>query len=473
MPLFIGRDQEFKKLRDLKKKKTASFVVVRGRRRIGKSRLIEEFGKEFDHFYTISGLAPDAQITAQDQRNHFVKQMSTQLGMPQAKYDDWTDILWAFGERVKTGKTLVFFDEISWMGSKDPTFLPKIKDFWDLHLKKNDHLIFVVCGSASSWIEKNILSSKGFVGRISQTLIIEELPLSDCARFWPPHISPYEILKVLSITGGIPKYLEEIDPHISAEANINRLCFTRGALLVEEFEQIFSDLFLRNSHYYKAILQALVSGAKGRDDIATMIHLSASGRLSEYLTELELSGFITQDHTWNLKNGLDSKLRKYRLIDNYTRFYLRYTEKHLSQIKRNAFAVKQLSALPEWYALMGFQFENLVLSNRPLIHKALDLNPSEIICENPYFQTKTTKNPGCQIDYMIQTKFDTLYVCEIKFSKNEIGSSVIEEVEAKIQALKKPKHMSCRPVLIHVNGVSPRLIEEDYFATIIDFSQFL
>ena len=114
------------------------------------------------------------------------------------------------------------------MGSKDPHFLGKIKDAWDLYFKKNDHLTFIICGSASAWIEKNILSSAGFVGRISLTLTLRELTLIECNQFWPRGVSAYEKFKILSVTGGVPKYLEEINTKQSAEENIKRLCFTEG-----------------------------------------------------------------------------------------------------------------------------------------------------------------------------------------------------------------------------------------------------
>jgi hypothetical protein len=115
---------------------------------------------------------------------------------------------------------IVLFDEISWMGSKDPDFLGKLKNAWDLYFKKNPKLIFILCGSVSSWIDKNILSHTGFLGRISYRLTLEELPLKDCNQFWSSaggQISAYEKLKVLSITGGVPRYLEEIKPRMSAE----------------------------------------------------------------------------------------------------------------------------------------------------------------------------------------------------------------------------------------------------------------
>ncbi len=473
MSKFIGRHKELHKLIEVAQKKSSSFIVVGGRRRIGKSRLIEEFSKHFDKFYTFVGLAPDKDITARHQLEEFSRQIAQQFKTPYAKYDDWSDALWAVGERVQKGKILLFFDEISWMGSQDPTFLGKIKNFWDQYLKKNDHLVFIVCGSASAWIEKNILSSKGFVGRISYTLMLEELPLSDCNHFWPKNISSYEKLKILAVTGGIPKYLEEINPKLSAEENIKRLCFTKGAILVEEFDQIFSDLFLRDSPFYKKIVEALILGSKEREEIGEVLNIDPGGRLSEYLWELELAGFITRDHTWKISSGTDSKLRKYRLSDNYMRFYLKYIDKNLSKINRNSFYFKSLPSLLEWNTIMGFQFENLVLNNRPLIHKALNINPEEIISENPFYQHKTSRSPGCQIDYIIQTKFGSLYICEIKFSKNEINRSVIQEVQRKIDALKRPRGYSCRPVLIHVNGVTEHVIEEDYFASIIDVSTFL
>ena len=264
MSHFYGRQNEIMQLMDQQEKKTASFIVVRGRRRIGKSRLIKEFSKYFDYFYAFAGLPPEKKTTSKLQLEEFSRQLSRQFKTAFARYDDWSDALWAVGERVQKGKILLLFDEISWMGSKIQLFLGKIKNFWDLQLKENNRLIFIICGSASAWIEKNILSSSGFVGRISYTLTIDELPLSDCVKFWPNNISVYEKFKILSVTGGIPKYLEEINPKQSAEENIKRLCFTKGGFLVEEFEKIFSDIFLRKTGIYKKIVGILSDGPKNR-----------------------------------------------------------------------------------------------------------------------------------------------------------------------------------------------------------------
>ncbi|MCP4475585.1 MAG: AAA family ATPase [Gammaproteobacteria bacterium] len=473
MAKFIGRKAELQRLLDLNSKKSASFVVVKGRRRIGKSRLIEEFSRYFTHYYTFTGLPPDRNTTTKHQLDEFSRQIAREFNTANARYDDWSDAFWAIGERVQSGKILILFDEISWMGSKDPTFLGKIKNLWDSQLKKNDQLIFVICGSASSWIEKNILSSTGFVGRISFTLTLAELSLVECNQFWPENISSYEKFKILSITGGVPKYLEEVLPHSSAEKNTTRLCFTKGGFLTDEFEQIFSDIFLRKTDYYKKIIQALVNGAKEQYEICDALKISRHGRIPEYLNELESAGFISKDHAWNLKTGQDTEIRKYRLSDNYLRFYLKYIHKNFSKIQREMFACKSIASLPQWHSMMGFQFENLVLNSRVYLRHVLGISSEDVVCENPYFQRKTTRNPGCQIDYMMQTKFNTLYICEIKFSKNLIGINVVNEVRQKIERLKRPKGFSCRPVLVHVNGVTEEVMVSDYFAKIIDFSRLL
>lgn len=470
---FIGRELELERLSSLIAKKSASFVIIRGRRRIGKSRLAEEFGKQFEKFYRFSGLPPEKETTAEDQLVEFCKQLAQNFNVPFARYSDWHDAFWAVAEKVKSGKILLLFDEISWMGSKSKNFRGILKNLWDLHLKQNPNLIFIVCGSASSWIEKNIINNTGFVGRISFTLTLNELPLAACSSFWPNNISAYEKFKVLSVTGGIPKYLEEIDPKKTAEENIKNLCFTNGGILVDEFDKILFSALLRKTSYYKKILQILAKNSLEQNEIQKKLGIQSAGRLSEYLTELEVAGFITRDYTWDIVTGSDVKLSKYRLRDNYTRFYLRYIEKNHSKILRDSFDFKSLHSLPEWNVIMGLQFENLVLNNRKAIQELLNIKSEDILGENPYFQKPTSKQKGCQIDYMIKTKFNTLYICEIKFSKNPIDATVITEIQNKIDALKSHQNFSCRPVLIHVNGVAEDIQESDFFSAIIDFGKLI
>ncbi len=475
MSIFIGRDDELKFLNDLFKKKNASLIVIRGRRRIGKSRLVEEFAKEYK-FYRFSGIPPTSGTTAQSQRDEFSSQLGSIIGISGVKSNDWNTLFFLLNKETQQGKVVLLLDEISWMGSKDPNFLGKLKNAWDIYFKNNDKLIMILCGSASFWIEENILNNTGFVGRISHTITLDELPLNDCKLFWGKqgkHISAYEKFQIFSVVGGIPKYLEEINPSITAEANIKKLCFTKGGLLVEEFEHIFSDLFSNRSKTYKKIVEFLASGSKEIQEISIELNMLQTGRLSQYLKELELSGFIKRDYTWHLSTGEDSKLSKYRLSDNYLRFYLKYISKYKTKIERDGFKFKSLINLPAWSTILGLQFENLVLNNNKYIYKCLNLKEEEIVSSNPFFQRKTKEFKGCQIDYLIHTKHNNLYICEIKFSKQPIDISVISDMEKKISNIKTPKGFSCIPVLIHVNGVTSSLEEEDYFSSIVDFSKLL
>lgn len=476
LPRFIGRQTEMARLEGLLSKRSASLVVVRGRRRIGKSRLLKEFGKQMKSFF-FSGLPPKSKtkVTDRAQKKEFVNQLQQQ-GIPGVNPDDWSNLFWHLAQHTKEGRVLIVLDEISWMGSKDPNFLGKLKNAWDLHFSNNPQLILVLCGSISSWIEENILSSTGYLGRVAFDLYIEELPLNACNAFWQPNehrISSYEKFKVLSVTGGVPLYLELIRPELSAEDNIREICFTRGGLLVREFEQIFSDLFLRRSNSYKAIVECLASGPKELVEIAAELGKNKGGVYNQYVADLVQAGYVKRDFTWHLKAGKGAKLSKYRLSDNYLRFYLKYIAPNELQIDSGLFAYPSLTSLPGWEIIMGMQFENLVVHNRASLWKLLGIVPSDIIMDGPFFQTHTLTHAGCQIDYLIQTRFHTLYLCEIKFSKNPIGVKVIEELEKKRERLVIPKHCSIRPVLIHVNGVEESLLDTRYFDKIIDFGDLL
>lgn len=473
---FIGRKAELTRLNGLLSKRSASLVVVRGRRRIGKSRLLKEFGKQMKSFF-FSGLPPrnKTKVTDAAQKKEFVNQLSQQ-GISHVLPDDWSNLFWHLSQHTKEGRVLIVLDEISWMGSKDPNFLGKLKNAWDLHFSNNPQLILVVCGSMSAWIEKNILSNTGYLGRVSLDLTLEELPLKDAAAFWEPYgerISSYEKFKILSVTGGVPLYLELIRPELSAEENIRDICFTRGGLLVREFNQIFSDLFSRKSPSYQKIVECLADGPKDIPEICKELNKKRGGLYSEHMHNLVESGYVKRDFTWHLDTEDTSKLTKYRLSDNYLRFYLKYIRPNELQIENGLFSLPSLTSLPAWEAIMGLQFENLVVHNRKMLWKILGIDPSDIIMDGPYFQTKTLERPGCQIDYLLHTRFHCLYLFEIKFSKKQIGTSIIEEIEKKRISLRIPKYCSLRPILIHVNGVDDSVLDARYFDKTIDFGQLL
>lgn len=130
---FVGRKAELAALLALREKASASLVVLRGRRRIGKSRLTEELGKAFSHAYYFSGLPPEKGVQAQHQRDEFARQLRDRLkGVQVADTSDWTPLFWALGRAAQKGSVLIVLDELTWMGAKDPTFLGKLKTSWDL-----------------------------------------------------------------------------------------------------------------------------------------------------------------------------------------------------------------------------------------------------------------------------------------------------------------------------------------------------
>ena len=471
---FIGREYELAKLKGLLSKKTASLVVIRGRRRIGKSRLAAEFARDMT-FYSFSGLAPESGMTAQDQRNEFTLRLSRQTGLPEVKLDDWSKIFMLLADKVKTGRVVILFDEITWMAHGDPTFLSKLKNSWDEYFSQNSQLILILCGSVSAWIEKNIMQRTNFIGRVSLELVIKELSLFHCNQLLEAlgfHHSVYEKMLYLSLTGCIPWYLEQINPKMSAESNIRGLCFEPNALMLKEFDRVFYDLFGRREEIYQKITSSLVEKSLDYSTLAEIIDYPKGSALTAYLSELECSGYIKKYHTWAISDGKQSKLFRYRLTDNYLRFYFKYILPKTNEINKGRYMNVSLENLSGWRTMLGLQFENLVLNNRALIIEVLGINPEEITADDPYFQRATLQQKGCQIDYLIQTKAKTLFVCEIKFTQKLSSSELIAQMKEKMAALSLPRGFAALPVLIHFSDKDESDAMEEYFYKIIRYGDF-
>lgn len=472
---FVGRQHELKLLNDLQKKNTASLVVIYGRRRIGKSRLIEEFGRD-KQFISLSGIFPKKETTALDQLNDFYQQCSLYFKPNRAEFTDWVQAFHELAQATSKQATVILLDEITWMGSKDPNFLGKLKNAWDLSFKKNPHLILVLCGSISSWVEKNLISDKGFFGRISLKLKITELSLAECNYFWRysgSSISDYEKLKILAVTGGVPKYLEELDSNLPADENINKLCFMSSGLLFNDYDHIFTSMLEHRSELYQLMVEALCNGNLLHHELLAVLDKKSGGMVKDYVDELEISGFIAKDYTWNIKSKSGSRFCSYRISDNYIRFYVKYILPNLDKIKAGKFNTIPMSQLPGWASIMGIQMENLVIHNRDILLKLMYIYPGDVIFDGPFFQRKTTRVKGCQIDYLIHVKQGVLYLCEIKFSRKTLGMQVIAEVKEKMQRISVPNNMSIVPTLLHIGEVSDELVDSHFFANIINIGEFL
>lgn len=475
MGQFIGREIELNRLNQISKMNGAKLVVIKGRRRIGKSRLAAEFAKD-KIFLSFTGLAPVELISAQDQRDAFARQFSQNLNMPPLTFLDWSDAFNHLSQHISSKQTVILFDEISWMGSKDPTFVPKLKVWWDLYLQKFPNLTLIFCGSVSTWIEENIIKSTAFFGRISLQLDLAPFSLPECGQFLRTlgfKGSAYEMFEILSITGGIPWYLEKIDPTEMADANLKRLCFTKDGLLMEEFDRIFHDLFGSHGKTHKAIIHALGEGPKTLPALREALDYARSGTLSDLLADLITCGFVTRHYQWSLKTGGISKRSLYRLSDCYLRFYIKYIEPNRLKIEQGTFQDLSIQQLPGWESMMGIQVESLLLQNRSLLLKAIGINSADVANDNPYLQHPTTRQKGCQIDYLVQSNSTNMFVCEFKFKRRTLGLEIIQSVQDKIDRFSVPRKFGVAPVLFHLGDVSDKVYDKKYFYRIVDIADFL
>lgn len=471
--VFIGRKRELERLKALYDKRMPNLVVLKGRRRVGKSRLIVQFADSCKHrFWSFAGLAPQEGMTDQTQRDHFARQLALLLKIPPMTFLDWSDAFEHLTLHIQAGD-IISLDEISWMGAKDPTFIPKLKAWWD---KQTVPVLLIFCGSVSIWIEENILKNTAFFGRIDLSMTLQPWSILESAAFLRKigfKNSYYETYKLLSLLGGIPWYLKQLNPAITADENIKQLAFEPDGILVLEFERIFHDLFNGKSTTYKKILDALQDGAKTLSEVRQIIDFAHSGTLSKMMDHLIMAGFVQKQSLWSFKTTKTLKQSLYRISDPYMRFYLKVIEPNLSKISAGAFQELHLSSFPGFESHLGLQLEYLLLQNRPMLLKAVGISPADIVCDGPYRQTATTTHRGCQIDYLIQTVTKNLFVCEFKFRRRELGIEILSEIEDKIAALKVPRGFASVPVLFHLSGVSSTVATSSYFYRIVDIADFL
>lgn len=475
--MFIGRESELDGLSELWRKPGAHLVTCRGRRRIGKSTLFEEFASRSQaRLVKLEGIAPQPRMKNDDQIRAFVEQLALQTDAVDAVPDSWLKAFKMLAKAIPaTGRTVVLLDEISWMGGYDDNFPGLLKVAWDNWFKRIPKLVLVLCGSVSAWISKNILDNTGFVGRRASDILLEELPLSDCVRFWgraANRLSTGDLLDVMSVTGGVPRYLEAIDPALSADENIRRLCFLPKGMLVGEFEELFGAAFGEKAVFQKNILRVLSTGAKGGKEIAEALGCENNGHLASRLEELSVGGFLSKDAGDNPETGKPARLVRWRIRDNYTRFYLKCVEPHLEAIRKNLFAFSSLELLPGWNAILGLQFESLVLANLPALLPKLGLGRTLVLSAAPWRKKGGEDGKGgCQVDLLLQTARAVMLV-EIK-RRRDLDRSVIEETEEKLNAFPRIPGKSIRTALVYSGNLSPAVEAEGLFDHIVPVEELL
>ena len=422
----IGRSIEKNILLEALSSTQSEMIAVYGRRRVGKTFLIEHVF-ENKICFNISGIHKGSM---KDQLNEFSKilfpKKSERLVI--TNWFDAFDLLEAHVGAIKgKQKKVIFIDELPWLDTPKSKFLAAFEHFWNTWASKRTDIILVVCGSAASWMIKKILNSKGGLhNRVTIRIRLLPFNLDETEQYLKTkniRLNRYDLCQLYMSMGGIPFYLKQIRRAESVTQNIERICFTKDGLLYSEFDNLYRALF-NNAEKHIALINALANSPQGlnRNALIKNSKLASGGGVSEVLNELLESGFITQVPPQNklAKNNM------YRLTDEYSLFYLKF-------IQQNKFAGQgawaSLSKTQSYISWCGYAFENICFKHTNAIKKALGI---AAVYSNMY----SWHNTKAQIDMLIDREDNCINICEIKYSKTEfeITKSYDEKLRAKVDA---------------------------------------
>ena len=476
--VFYGREDLIRDLDRLWSKRTASFVTCRGRRRIGKSTLIEHFAEiSGAEFIKVEGLRPKGGIGNAEELAYFASQLAEVAAVDDTPPSNWLNAFRRLDAVISDKRrTVVLLDEISWMAHDDPTFAGTLKTAWDNLFKKHPKLVFVVCGSVSAWIRENIIEDGSFYGRRSLDLVVPELPLAESVKFWgkaAARLDVREIIDVLSVTGGVPRYLEEVVAASTANENIRMLAFRAQSVLRTDFDEMFADVVTKQPTLSGRILRSLVDGGHTAAELAALLSIERNGNITKALVQLEEAGLLSSDAGKNPETGEDLRERRYRLKDNYCRFYLKYVEKAKDVIDKGQYEFGSLDQLEGWESIRGLAFENLVVNNSAALRPLLGIGQSTVLSVAPYRRagSRDGSRKGVQVDLLLQTRRSN-YLVEIK-RKREIGREVISEMEEKVKLMRRREGVSMRTALVYEGELAPIVEADGYFDAIVPFRRLL
>ena len=334
----------------------------------------------------------------------------------------------------------------------------------------------VVCGSVSSWIRENIIDDGAFFGRRSLDIVVPELPLAECVKFWGKSLERLdlrEVIDILSVVGGIPRYLEELTTANSANENIRSMAFRPKSILRTDFDEMFQDVITRQPTMCARIIRLLVGDAMSSAEIAERLEIDRNGNVNKALQQLEEAGLVACDEGKNPETGEPLREKRYRLRDNYCRFYLKYIEPEKDVIDKGQYELGTLDQIEGWNAVKGLAFENLVVNNSSALRPLLGIGKAMITSVAPYRRagSRDGTRSGLQVDLLLQTR-RTAYLIEVK-RKAEIGREVIGEMEEKVRLLPKRPGVSVRTALVYEGNLAPIVEADGYFDAIIPFRRLL
>ena len=420
MGSLVGRAAEQHILRAAAQSAEAELIAVYGRRRVGKTFLIREyFGNAI--VFELTGVH-GANLGEQLQGFSNVLGRALQSALIPAAPRDWQHAfqqLVAYLEslpRVKR-KRVVFLDELPWLASRRSGFLRAFEHFWNSWGVRRSDLIVVVCGSASAWMVQRLLHARGGLhNRVTRRMRLEPFSLLETEQYFASQkiqVGRYQTLELYMALGGIPYYLRQIERGESAGVTIDRLCFARNGPLRDEFPRLYASLF-EHAERYEQVVRALAAKPHGltRTELIRSTQLSSGGTASQLLEDLEQCGFIMRMPHF----GLDTKEAVYRLIDEYSFFYLKWIERHRGHAA-HVWITKR--GAPAWRAWSGYAFEGICLKHTASLKRTLGIEAVDTLESTWQYRTGREDERGAQVDLLIDRKDACINLCEMKFAEAE------------------------------------------------------
>jgi len=420
------------------------FIAVYGRRRVGKTFLIREFFEDEICFELVG--VHQASLT--EQLKNFAQSLKSAIGMgilPQTP-GSWFEafsflqqFLESLNQKQKTGKWVVFFDELPWLNTPKSNFVAALEHFWNSYGSKQSNLILVVCGSAASWMIQKIVNSKGGLhNRLTRQIRLLPFTLPETENFLKSRgviLTRFQIISLYMAMGGVPFYLMQTEPGLSSAQIIDKVCFSRGGLLRNEFDKLFASLFDQSDQHIRIadVLRKNRSGMN-RNLILSSAKIPSGGTASQILEELEESGFIA---SW-IPFGKKSNDAIYRITDEFTLFYFDWI-KPLGKRDPGEGYWLSMQNDPRRRAWAGYAFEGICMKHVQKIKNALGIGMVETFHGPWYYPApKGSSGSGAQIDLLIDRKDASINLCEMKFSESEftIDADYAKKLRQKMDVLK-------------------------------------
>lgn len=421
----IGRKWEKDHLMQCFQSKRPEFVVVYGRRRVGKTYLIREFFHKQFSFYA-TGLTDEKM---KGQLRGFQASLNAYGYEDKSMPEDWFE---AFA-RLRTllendkvyrepinNKRVIFLDELPWMDTARSDFKSALEYFWNSWASSQEDLVLIVCGSATSWIITNLLTNKkGFHNRVTRRIHLVPFTLAECEKLFELNdivMTRSQMIESYMVFGGVPYYLNLLDSRLSLAQNINELCFKERGALHDEYESLFHSLFDKPEKHM-AILKALAKHKDGlsRAELSREKEIGGGSVLTKDLRELEECGFIRKFSTLNAGEGEVF----YQIIDPFTLFSIRFLE------NKSFDSWNEYINSPGYVSWRGNSFEIVCLNHIAQIKASLGISGIET---REYAWRSSKAEKGAQIDLIISRKDGVINLCEMKYM-NEPYSLDAEEYE--------------------------------------------